>query len=80
MSVNRIRLFFFMLAKVHFLAFYPISYTDFKYNIFVYLDDILQVEWNINVIIKVFEVQPAINRSRFYPIEMRKKMLSYAAT
>ena len=24
--------------------FYYIPYTDFKYNIFVYLDDILQVE------------------------------------
>ena len=25
-------------------------YTDFKYNISVYLDDILQGEWNINVV------------------------------
>ena len=29
--------------------FYYIPYTDFKYNISVYLDDILQGEWNINV-------------------------------
>ena len=27
--------------------FYCIPYTDFKYNISVYLDDILQGEWNI---------------------------------
>ena len=38
-------------------------YTDFKYNISVYLDDILQGEWNINVTSKLFEVQPIIKRS-----------------
>ena len=43
--------------------FYYIPYTDFKYNIFVYLDDILQGEWNINVTSKLFEVQPTIKRS-----------------
>ena len=37
--------------------FYYIPYTDFKYNISVYLDDILQSEWNINVTSKLFEVQ-----------------------
>ena len=31
--------------------FYYIPYTDFKYNI--YLDDILQGEWNINVTSKL---------------------------
>ena len=41
--------------------FYYIPYTDF--NIFVYLDDILQGEWNINVTSKLFEVQPTIKRS-----------------
>ena len=29
--------------------------TDFKYNISVYLDDILQGEWNINVTSKLSE-------------------------
>ena len=43
--------------------FYYIPYTDFKYNISVYLDDILQGEWNINVTSKLFEVQPIIKRS-----------------
>ena len=38
--------------------FYYIPYTDFKYNISVYLDDILQGEWNIEVTSKLFEVQP----------------------
>ena len=37
--------------------FYYIPYTDFKYNISVHLDDILQGEWNINVTSKLFEVQ-----------------------
>ena len=36
--------------------FYYIPYTDFKYNISVYLYDILQGEWNINVTSKLFEV------------------------
>ena len=44
------------------------NYTDFKYNISVYLDDILQGEWNINVTSKLFEVQPIIKRS-FTPME-----------
>ena len=44
--------------------FYYIPYTDFKYNISVYLDDILQGEWNINVTSKLFEVQPIIKRRR----------------
>ena len=43
--------------------FYYIPCTDFKYNISVYLDDILQGEWNINVTSKLFEVQPIIKRS-----------------
>ena len=45
---------------------YYTPYTDFKYNIFVYLDDILKVEWNINVNSKVFEVQPTTTWSRLY--------------
>ena len=48
-----------------------IPYTDFKYNISVYLDDILQGEWNINVTSKLFEVQPIIKRS-FTPMERRR--------
>ena len=40
--------------------FYYIPYTDFKYNISVYLTDILQDECNINVTSKLFEVQPII--------------------
>ena len=51
--------------------FYYIPYTDFKYNISVYLDDILQGEWNINVTSKMFEVQPIIKRS-FTPMERRR--------
>ena len=51
--------------------FYFIPYTDFKYNISVYLDDILQGEWNINVTSKLFEVQPIIKRS-FTPMERRR--------
>ena len=51
--------------------FYYIPYTDFKYNISVYLDDILQGEWNINVTSKLFEVQPVIKRS-FTPMERRR--------
>ena len=51
--------------------FYYIPYTDFKYNISVYLDDILQGEWNINVTSKLFEVQPIIKRS-FTPMERRR--------
>ena len=43
--------------------FYYIPYTDFKDNISVYLDDILQGEWNMNVTSKLFEVQPIIKRS-----------------
>ena len=35
--------------------FYYIPYTDFKYNISVYLDDILQGERNINVTSKLSE-------------------------
>ena len=50
---------------------YHIPYTDFKYNISVYLDDILQGEWNINVTSKLFEVQPIIKRS-FTPMERRR--------
>ena len=46
-------------------------YTDFKYNISVYLDDILQGEWNINVTSKLFEVQPIIKRS-FTLMERRR--------
>ena len=49
--------------------FYYIPYTDFKYNI--YLDDILQGEWNINVTSKLFEVQPIIKQS-FTPMERRR--------
>ena len=51
--------------------FYYIPYTDFKYNISVYLDDILQGEWNINVTSKLLEVQPIIKRS-FTPMERRR--------
>ena len=51
--------------------FYYIPYTDFKYNISVYLDDILQGEWNINVTSKLFEVQPIIKRS-FTPMERQR--------
>ena len=51
--------------------FYYIPYTDFKYNISVYLDDILQGEWNINITSKLFEVQPIIKRS-FTPMERRR--------
>ena len=51
--------------------FYYIPYTDFKYNISVYPDDILQSEWNINVTSKLFEVQPIIKRS-FTPMERRR--------
>ena len=51
--------------------FYYIPYTNFKYNISVYLDDILQGEWNINVTSKLFEVQPIIKRS-FTPMERRR--------
>ena len=51
--------------------FYYIPYTDFKYNISVYLDDILQGEWDINVTSKLFEVQPIIKRS-FTPMERRR--------
>ena len=51
--------------------FYYIPYNDFKYNISVYLDDILLGEWNINVTSKLFEVQPIIKRS-FTPMERRR--------
>ena len=51
--------------------FYYIPYTVFKYNISVYLDDILQGEWNINVTSKLFEVQPIIKRS-FTPMERQR--------
>ena len=51
--------------------FYYIPYTDFKYNISVYLDDILQGEWSINVTSKLLEVQPIIKRS-FTPMERRR--------
>ena len=51
--------------------FYYVPYTDFKYNISVYLDDILQGEWDINVTSKLFEVQPIIKRS-FTPMERRR--------
>ena len=57
--------------------FYYIPYTDFKYNISVYLDDILQGEWNINVTSKLFEVQPIIKRS-FTPMERRRDVLCRA--
>ena len=50
---------------------YDIPYTDFKYNISVYLDEILQGKWNINVTSKLFEVQPTIKRS-FTPIESKR--------
>ena len=48
-----------------------IPYTDFKYNISVFLDDILQGDWNMNVTSKLFEVQPIIKRS-FLPMERRR--------
>ena len=48
-----------------------IPYTDFKYNISVYLDDILQGEWDINVTCQLFEVQPTIKRS-FSPMKRRR--------
>ena len=51
--------------------FYYIPYTDFKYNISVYLDDILRGEWNINVTSKLFEVQP-INKRSFTPMQHRR--------
>ena len=51
-----------VLAKAALDKFYYIPNTDFKYNISVYLDDILQGEWNINVTSKLFEVQPIIKR------------------
>ena len=38
-----------------------------------YLDDILQVEWNINVTSKVFGVQLTIKQARFYPNGMQKR-------
>ena len=38
---------------------------------YVYLDDILQGEWNINVIRKLFEVQPTIKQT-FTPMERRR--------
>ena len=50
---------------------YDIPYTDFKYNISVYLDEILQGEWNINVTSKLFEVQATI-KQYFTPIESRR--------
>ena len=46
---------------------YIISYM----YISVYLDDILQGEWNIHVTSKLFEVQPIIKRS-FTPMERRR--------
>ena len=48
-----------------------IPYTYFKYNISVYLDDILQGEWTVNVTSKLFEVQPTNKRS-FTPMERRR--------
>ena len=48
----------------------PIIYPSLP-NISIYLDDILQGEWNINVISKLFEVQPIIKRS-FTPMERRR--------
>ena len=51
--------------------FYYIPYTDFKYNIFVYLGNISQGEWNINVTSKLFEVKSTIKRS-FAQMERRK--------
>ena len=51
--------------------FYYIPYTDFRYSISMYLDNILQGECNINVTSKVFEVQPIIKRSRFYSDRMQ---------
>ena len=59
--------------------FYYIPYTDFKYNISVYLDDILQGEWNINVTSKLFEVQPIIRRS-FTPMERGTGMIASSST
>ena len=47
------------------------TYTYFKYNISVYLDDNLQGEWNINVTSKLFEVQPIIKRP-FTPMERQR--------
>ena len=38
----------------------------------VYLDHILQGEWNINVISKLFEVQPIILKRSFTPMERRR--------
>ena len=57
--------------------FYYIPYTDFKYNISVYLDNILQGEWNINVTSKLFEVQPIIKRC-FTPMERRRDDVVFA--
>ena len=57
---------------------YYIPYTDFKYNNSVYLDDILQGEWNINVTSKLFEVQPIIKRS-FTPMKRRDDVVLWRA-
>ena len=57
--------------------FYYIPNTDFKYNISVYLDDILQGEWNINVTSKLFEVQPIIKRC-LHQWNVEDMTLSYA--
>ena len=51
--------------------FYYKQYTDFKYNIYVYHDDILQGEWNIIITRTLFEVQPTIKQT-FTPMERRR--------
>ena len=53
-----------------------VPYTNFKY-ISMYLDDILQGVWNINVTSKVFKVQPTIKRSRFHPYGRTHKTMYY---
>ena len=57
--------------------FYYIPYTDFKYNISVYLDDILQGGWNINVTSKLFEVHKSLS-DLLHQWNAEEMMLSYA--
>ena len=56
-----------VLAKT---ALYKSKQFYYIYLILILSIDILQVEWNIKVTSKVFEVLPTIKRSRFYPNAM----------
>ena len=57
--------------------FYHIPYTDFKYNISVYLDDILQGEWNINVTRKCSRYNQSLG-DRLHQWNAEEMTLSYA--